>query len=501
MRFYHHNLWIKSTNGNKHKISILTNVDSFEKRISLINFHLPELNLLDEQPNRSINNEIDVGITAKGKSKGSLKEHWLHFEKNEVILLLSYFFFGLAFSNYEPYAPLWLNQFFNQDSFLIIGFVVIIPSLVGIIATPIWGYLADRFGSKKFVILGFISYSLMFLSLIFTTSSTFFLVIILIGYFFGSALTSNIFVLATKTSSKPREVVLAKFTMAVSLAYGIFSPIVGWIYDAFANSMIIQLSIAVGMTFLAVVLLFFAKDNEIGKSEEQVANSEPIKHKEVISETPFTLIGILVTAFLFQMGAGFWAYSSIYFLKTPQVALFNSANKGVIYSIFILIKTFLAVPLSFVFGRIKKQKNIGLIISCFTAYYVVVFILQTIFPTNWLMLLILYGFPMYPVYNVFFYNLVSRYSNDKRRGTAFGIFSAVGTIGYVSGILVIGAFADYVQIGTFTGIFVSFPVSLILAIVAFIAATILLLVRLRQEDDNFSSEEAEREEKKTIATE
>ena len=87
------------------------------------------------------------------------RNEWLSFEKNEILLLVSYFLFGIAFSNYEPYAPLWLNQIFLEDSFLIIGFVVIISYIFGAIGSPIWGLFADRYGAKKYAFLIFLFFT------------------------------------------------------------------------------------------------------------------------------------------------------------------------------------------------------------------------------------------------------------------------------------------------------------------------------------------------------
>ena len=90
-------------------------------------------------------------INSTDSHKSITKNVWLNFEKNEIFLLLSLFFLGMAFSNYEPYAPLWLNQIFSEESFLIIGFVVVIPSIITAVGTAGWGFLADKFGTKRFV--------------------------------------------------------------------------------------------------------------------------------------------------------------------------------------------------------------------------------------------------------------------------------------------------------------------------------------------------------------
>ena len=84
-------------------------------------------------------------------SKNPFVQNWLRFERNEIFLLLSYFFYGIAFSHFEAYAPVWLQALFVNESNLLIGLVTVIPSFVGLIAATIWGIAADRFGTKKFV--------------------------------------------------------------------------------------------------------------------------------------------------------------------------------------------------------------------------------------------------------------------------------------------------------------------------------------------------------------
>lgn len=403
---------------------------------------------------------------------GSKKNNWLNFERNEIFLLLSYFFFGIAFANYEPYAPLWLNQIFYENSFLIIGFVVVIPSIVAAIGTPFWGLLADRFGSKKLVILGLVAFGLMFLSLLFINSSTVFLIILLIGYLFGSAHSANLFVFASKSINKPKEIIFAKQTITVSLAFVIFSPLVGWIYDTFSNSMIIQLMTAMVACLISIVLIFFVRTL---KQSQEEKNTKEISKKVALTSVPFIFVGLMLLTFSFQSGAGFWAYSSIYFLEELNV-------KGVYFSIFLIVKTGLAVPLSFLLGRVKSTKKMGIIVSIFVGYFLFVYTLMTIFPTNWILLIIFYSIPMYPLYNVFLYALVSIYSNFEKRATAFGIFSSIGTAGYVAGILILGVFADYSS----KGIFVMFLVSIILTIITLAISLLMLLFVFRKNSENDS---------------
>ena len=69
---------------------------------------------------------------------------------------------------------------------------------------------------------------------------------------------------------------------------------------------------------------------------------------------------------------------------------------------------------------------------------------------------------MYPLTNVSFYSLVTKYSPRRLRGTAYGIFNAVGTAGYVAGILVLGVIAD----NSANGIYSMITGALILASIA-----------------------------------
>ena len=289
-------------------------------------------------------------------NKNTFVQNWIKFERNEVFLILSYFFFGLAFANYEPYAPFWLSSIFEVDTFLVTGLVMVIPCFVGAIGTTMWGILADKFGKKKFVLLGMTAYSLMFLALIFTPSPTYFLIMVLVGYLFGSAHFANLYALATKSISKPKEVTLSKITMTISLSWMCFSPLVGYIYDNFANAMTIQLIIAICAMVIAIVFAAFIKERNEPKEKLEdttvsVIDKEQVSIRKPLTVLPFLFAGVMLLVFVFQMTAGFWAYTSIYFLETLVV-------EGKYFSIFLMIKTAVAIPLSF--GLSQQKPTAGL---------------------------------------------------------------------------------------------------------------------------------------------
>ncbi len=404
-------------------------------------------------------------ISKGNRLKDKIKENpWFNLERNEIFLLLSFFFIGAAFANYEPYASFWLSNLFKVESFFTIGLVFVIPSISVAISTPFWGYLADRFGTKRFVLLGVVAHVILFFSLIFATSSTFFLVAVLLGSLIGAAQSSNYYALGERVVNKPRAMIFAKMIAIISLSWVIMSPITGWINDSFQeDAMRIQLIVAVILCLVSLLIaLLIKEENKLEESAEE----EEIVIKDVSKKNPLTLVPllfilILLTVFTFQTTGGFWAYTSIYFLDTLHV-------NGVTYSVFLILKTALAVPIAILLGRVKKHNTNTLLILIVSGWSFVSFLFMMLFPLNWIMFLLIYSIPMYPVYNVTYLSVVSKLTSEKRKATAFGITSALSTAGYVFGILILGITADSFA----EGIFVMLKVSMILGIIATLVAVV-----------------------------
>ena len=132
-----------------------------------------------------------------------------------------------------PYAPVWLKQIFTAESYFILGLVAVIPNILLALGTVIWGRLADKYGTKPFVLLGIGAAFLMYSSLLlFVRTASQFLAIILIGNIFVAAELANIYSMATLSVKKDKEVVLGKITIAMSLSWLIASPVAGFIRDA-----------------------------------------------------------------------------------------------------------------------------------------------------------------------------------------------------------------------------------------------------------------------------
>jgi len=386
-------------------------------------------------------------ISFKQRIKSS---DWFNFEKNEIFLLISFFFMGAAFANYEPYAPFWLFELFEVDSFFLIGLVGVIPSIAVAVGTSIWGYFADRYGIKKFVILGLGAYFLLFLSLIFTTTATYFLVAILIGSILGAAQTSNFYALGAKIINKPRSVVFAKMIASISLSWVILSPIVGWIGDSYETeplvAMKIQLILAVVFCLISSLVVLFVKEKKTEK-QEHVTKIET--SKKPLTFLPVLFVFMMVFVFTWQITGGFWAYTSIYFLDILAIPKRY-------YALYLILKTALAIPLSILLGRVKKHQTNLLLVVIFAVWSAIMYFFMMMFPHNWLMFLLIYSIPMYPISSVTFQSIVSNFTSPEKRATALGVMNGIGTGGYIGGILLLGVIADNFAKGIYAMLIASF---------------------------------------------
>ena len=399
-------------------------------------------------------------------------------ERNEILILSGIFFLGMSTAMFMPYAPIWLAQIFNVDQYFIIGFVAIIPNFIIAIGTTVWGIMSDKFGNKKFVFMGYIAACLMYFTLMFINKPFVFLAVMLVGYIFISAQTSNIYSYATLTSSKKKEIILGEVTATFSLAWLVASPIAATIHDNAAtfslnwysssqlstivnissqsptNGIInfaavlskffsdeiannpaqgVQLFIAVICCAIASIIIIFTKEKRFREKLKEA--DQPIKLGKL---TDFVLIfAVLMILSFFQSATsgGFWSYSSLYFiefLNTP--ALY--------FSYFLIGTTTVAVFLSLLLGRIVKIRKITIAVICCTLIQVLIYLFMFLFPSNVILGLVVYSFPMYVISTISMNSLVGTYSNKLRRASAFGIFNTLGYAGSISATLIMGFTAD-----------------------------------------------------------
>jgi len=410
----------------------------------------------------------------------------IHFEKNELIVLFSIFFIGISSAMFAPYAPIWLKEIFSVESYFILGFVAIIPNFMIAVGTTVWGIFADKLGNKPFIILGIGSISVMYFVLIFINNPYAFLAVMLVGYVFISAQTSNIYSFATLNISKKKETILGEITVSFSAAWLIASPLAGLIHDnaetspiiqtiiAFLSqlfsssfnensSQLIQLVIAIFASFIAFILILFAKEKNKPK---QLSITEKQEKENKITNYVAVFVLIMFIAFFQQAtSGGFWSFASLYFIDELGV-------QGVQFSFFLIATTAIALIISPLLGKISKIKKVAICVIGGMVIQVIIYFLMSLFPRNSVLSLVVYSFPMYVVFNISLYSIVGTFSNKSRRSTAYGLFNTLGIAGSISATLLMGLIGD----ASSEGIFNMLWFALALALVSFILSLFLFFV-------------------------
>ena len=432
---------------------------------------------------------LDIHLSSK-------RSDWLHFDKNEILILLVVFFYSISTAVYMPYAPVWLAQIFEVDSFLVIGLVTVLPNTVIALTSVFWGRLADKFGTKIFVLLGIGSAIIMYSCLLlFANTPIQFLIIILLGNSLVSAHLFNIYSMATLSINKRKEVVLGKMSIVMSLSWLIVSPIAGHIRDNINDTenvfvkgiidlfskfvspevasnpdMLFQLLIAVAVIIVAFCIAIFIQSK---KPEIAIVTKKAgIAKKTRITEFPLIFALIMVLTLAFQAcSSGFWSYNSVYFIDTLKITSQH-------YSTFLIITTAIGMVLSFLFSRVRNKKSNALIVTIFMGIQVFVYLFLRIFPLNATLGIILYSLPLYPIYQIPLYSLVTSHSSKERRSTAYGIYNALGLIGGILSTLLLGFTADRAS----SGIFVMLTITLILAFIV-LGFSIVLQIFIRKEKE------------------
>lgn len=416
------------------------------------------------------------------------KNEWLSLTRTELLIYAAFFFNSIGVAAYIPYAPVWLKQIFTAESYFVLGLVSVIPNFFLAVGAPIWGRLADKFGTKIFVMIGYFSTLLMYVSLLlFSNTAMDFLIIILIGNAFVAAQLSNIYSMATLAIPKRKEVVLGKITIAMSLSWLITSPVAGLIRDSvqtmsastkerwtafFSRSlsetvssnldMVFQLSISVVAVTLALITISFVKNAPKSNSRSEIQKE---KKKGKITDYPLLFVLVLIFTFTFQAASsGFWSFHSIYFYDILGM-------KGSLYSLFLIITTILGIGLSFLLGRIKKVFSHAIVIVIFMVLQFFTFFLMYLFPFNKMLVLMLYAIPMYTVFQIPLYAVVTSLSRKEFRSTAYGLYNSTGLVGGIIATLLLGFAADRVA----ARFFIIISSVLIIAVASLIEAVIMLI--------------------------
>ncbi|UJS28057.1 MFS transporter [Macrococcoides canis] len=174
------------------------------------------------------------------------------------LLMVIQFFIYFGFSIVIPVIPALVHSL-NLNAFHM-GLLLASYSIVSFIAAPLWGYLSDKHGRKKVLIIGLFGFTLSFvlfglyidnLSMLYTSR-------ILGGLFSGACFSTTTSMVSDMTTHEERNKYMGLMGMMIGLGF-IFGPAVGGLLSGISYQ-IPYFATAAILTVIALFCLFTIKE-------------------------------------------------------------------------------------------------------------------------------------------------------------------------------------------------------------------------------------------------
>lgn len=174
------------------------------------------------------------------------------------LLMMIQFFIYFGFSIVIPVIPALVYSL-NLNAFHM-GLLLASYSIVSFIAAPLWGYLSDKYGRKKVLIIGLIGFTLSFvlfglyidnLPMLYTSR-------ILGGLFSGACFSTTTSMVSDMTTHEERNKYMGLMGMMIGLGF-IFGPAVGGLLSGISYQIPYFVTAAI-LTVIALFCLFTIKE-------------------------------------------------------------------------------------------------------------------------------------------------------------------------------------------------------------------------------------------------
>lgn len=174
------------------------------------------------------------------------------------LLMMIQFFIYFGFSIVIPVIPALVHSL-NLNAFHM-GLLLASYSIVSFIAAPMWGYLSDKYGRKKVLIIGLIGFTLSFvlfglyidnLPMLYTSR-------ILGGLFSGACFSTTTSMVSDMTTHEERNKYMGLMGMMIGLGF-IFGPAVGGLLSGISYQIPYFVTAAI-LTVIALFCLFTIKE-------------------------------------------------------------------------------------------------------------------------------------------------------------------------------------------------------------------------------------------------
>ncbi|MBY9000852.1 MAG: MFS transporter [Candidatus Heimdallarchaeota archaeon] len=382
--------------------------------------------------------------------------------KNLLPLLFAYMFDSLAISSYWIFFGIWLNEELITPEagfdypYLMLTLVLAVPGLVSIIGSSIFSAFSDKTGRRK-EIMFFARLLLMAQCILLIFFNTVPWQILLILGVFG---VHNVFYILHNTLSttichpdKRGEVSSFQIFFS-SLGWMIGSSVSGLIYDNLG--MIGGLSFGAGFALITGIVTMFSptkpsveEDDEADDSDESFQNPTEISSEKLeLSNknqrnksagywkilTRRNVLFLLVVLAILDFGFGpFNTLSSVYLKEIGLSSNFIGYSNT--------IATFLGMTFQLFIGRILDKKGRRPVLLVAIVAYPVLFLFMYLFSNNWVIIFIIYSYPLYALKNPTANAIMSDVTKSKERARGMSLLQFENTI--------------FIYLGAFLGAFIA----------------------------------------------
>lgn len=345
-------------------------------------------------------------------------------QRTLYIMFIAQIFTSIGFSVIFPFLPLYIKTLDSTMGFsveFLAGLVFSAQGFMMMLASPVWGVLADRFGRKLMVERALFGGAIILLLMAFVTSAEQLIVLrALQGAITGTVGAAS----ALIASVVPRK--RAGYAMGL-YQFGIWSgvavgPILGGlIADAFGYSAAFY--VTASLLFIAGLLVYFGVQAEGAKNNEKGENRKSFlqEWKDVLSSTGVMLTFLL--RFFAQLGR---------MLVFPFVPLFlemllqGTAHLNTFTGLVTTIGSAAASLSTLLLGRLGDRVGYRLIVILCTLSAAIFYLLQS-FSTNGWQLLILQGLIGITIGGLFpsISALLANYTPHGEEGAVYGLDNSI----------------------------------------------------------------------------
>lgn len=189
------------------------------------------------------------------------------------LLMMIQFFIYFGFSIVIPVIPALVHSL-NLNAFHM-GLLLASYSIVSFIVAPVWGYLSDKYGRKKILIIGLIGFTLSFvlfglfidnLPMLYTSR-------ILGGLFSGACFSTTTSMVSDMTTHEERNKYMGLMGMMIGLGF-IFGPAVGGLLSGISYQIPYFVTAAI-LTVIALFCLFTIQETLQHSTDSEQATVNP----------------------------------------------------------------------------------------------------------------------------------------------------------------------------------------------------------------------------------